>query len=683
MNSFFDFLHVVPFLRLFICLALGICANRVGVDWRFASIFFTCSLVLFFLHIRYSKNTAAYRTRWMFGAAVFSFLFALGLLLCQFSFPSHLKPSFRANKPCLIEVLKPIKQGEKSVRVTAKVSSFSLESKQVFKVLVYFPKDSVSLQLLPGDRVAGYLSMMESDSLVPNPYSYSQSQILTSEGASCAAYVNQQSWQKLEDGHVFSLYRLSAESQNYLFSLLQRNLSDNELSVVSALVLGKKDILDSELRQDYSVAGVSHVLAVSGLHVGVIFLVLNGLFALFYPGNITPRPVVRCCVLITFLIGYAFITGLSASVVRSTLMFSAIQIGLALKRQHSVYNALAVSAFLMTLFSPSVLFDVGFWLSFSAVLSIVFFTPYIYSIIKSDNKIINNVWGTIAVTMSAQIGTIPISLFIFHQFSLSLGLIGLLVVPLSAVVIYMTLTYLLLIWIPGVPVLLGLLITWIVKVMNVLVQWTSTLKFCSLTNVYFDGYLFVCSVLIIVLLMFYLEMHRTILVWTIAFLLGMFLVWENVSFYRASQYSNFCVYNYRGKSVVNTFSVNHNILYEREQSDKILSDMTTFWSYNFTPSPMIDSMDMIGKLGDRKFFILSSDVMRDEQLSTPLNVYYVVVSSNAQYNSEEFAKMFRCKQLIVDSSNSPFSCQSWKNLSACLHIPVWVVSEKGAFIDKY
>mgnify|MGYP001169641341 CR=1 FL=1 len=192
--------------------------------------------------------------------------------------------------------------------------------------------------------------------------------------------------QRIQTGHNAAKIFItqSIYARNRLLSILkQAQLKGDEFAVASALLVGYTDKLDADLLSAYSQTGAMHILSVSGLHVGIVFVVLNTL--LLFLDRFKYGLIVKALILIFFLWIYAFISGLSPSVIRSAIMFSFIAYGKSLKKNSTIYNTLAASALLMLLYDPFYLFDVGFQLSYLAVIGIVAIQPLYSSIIKTDN----------------------------------------------------------------------------------------------------------------------------------------------------------------------------------------------------------------------------------------------------------------------------------------------------------
>lgn len=217
-----------------------------------------------------------------------------------------------------------------------------------------------------------------------------------------------------------------------------------ERAIAEALILGYKDEIDLEQRNAYATAGAMHILAVSGLHVGIIYMIVGLLL----------KPVekrkygryIRLLVLFFCLWFFAFITGLSASVLRAVIMFSIVLLAEGIKRKPNIYNSLALAAWLLLLYDPNFLFQVGYQLSFLAVLGIVYLQPKLYALWEAPNLLLDRVWGITCVSIAAQLATGPLSMFYFNQFPTWFLVSNLLVIPgaflvLSAGIVLFVLHY--------------------------------------------------------------------------------------------------------------------------------------------------------------------------------------------------------------------------------------------------
>ena len=258
-------------------------------------------------------------------------------------------------------------------------------------------------------------------------------------------------------------------------SILKKHLLNEEsYKIASALLLGSRSGISEEVIADYSKTGTIHILSVSGLHVSVIFLVLNKILSLFKWGK---TQLLKSIILISFVCLYAYITGLSPSVCRSAVMISFSIIGKQISHQSNPYNLIAGSAFFLLIIDPAYLFDVGFQLSYLAVLGIIYFYDAIYRLCYFENKLADQIWMLIAVSIAAQLSTLAMSLYYFHQFPNYFLLANLLAIPLSSIALYLGIALLALNPIPFIAKYIGLVLSKCIALMGYILHKISILPY--------------------------------------------------------------------------------------------------------------------------------------------------------------------------------------------------------------
>jgi competence protein ComEC len=303
------------------------------------------------------------------------------------------------------------------------------------KVMAWFAQNEKSRQLKPGDRV-----MIER---VPqpvdhrdNPFEFDYRKYLQRRRIYRQVYLPAGSWRSIDLPAEKSLTLMAEQFRHYLLSsYTAQNLEEPGLEVLSALTLGYKRGLDPETKRVFASAGVMHVLAVSGLHVGILFLafsVLLGFLKRWSAGRL-----LYIFFIISALWLFAFVTGLSPSVKRSAAMFSFVVVGAGMHRMSNIYNTLAASAFFLLLFHPNNLFDAGFQLSYLAVFGIVFLQPRMGKIFQAKSILGKYFFGLLTVSVSAQITTLPATLFYFNQFPVYSIISNLVVIPAVTLVVPM------------------------------------------------------------------------------------------------------------------------------------------------------------------------------------------------------------------------------------------------------
>ncbi|MGB0177492.1 MAG: ComEC/Rec2 family competence protein, partial [Owenweeksia sp.] len=341
------------------------------------------------------------------------------------------------------------------------------------KVLLYIEKDSLSASLDYGDEIVYTGRLNELDG-PQNPHEFDYRNYLNLKAVYAQAYVPASAWQLFKRREGFSLKGWSSEVRKYLLGVIgQWPLSEKEGSVTKALLLGYRYDIDDRLLRAYSSAGATHVLAVSGLHVGIVYMITY--YLLFFLGKVKYGPFIRSVILVILLWAYALITGLSPSVVRAATMFSFVAVGTAFKRPTSIYNTLLASAMVLLVIKPTYLFEVGFQLSYMAVLGIVWLQPRFESLLKPQNWVLKQIWTITTVSLAAQIATFPLGLYYFHQFPALFLISNLLVIPLVTVLMYVGLVALVLSASGWMFKPLIAVYDWLLQLMNSSVEWVEGL----------------------------------------------------------------------------------------------------------------------------------------------------------------------------------------------------------------
>ena len=235
--------------------------------------------------------------------------------------------------------------------------------------------------------------------------------------------------------------------------------------IALALLLGQKESLGKEVKQAYSATGTQHILAVSGLHVGIIYSILLLPLTFFkQKGQLLQKSYL---ILVLGLIWiYALMTGFSPSVVRAVVMFSLVTLGQMRKRKPSIWNILAFSALLLLVLDPAIQTDLGFQLSYLAVAGIVGLQPILLRMWAPSNRVLDYFWQMATVTLAAQLITSPLTLHYFHTFPTYFLIANLLIVPLSYIILCAGVPFLLLAWIPMVGSFLGAIVDFLLFIQN-------------------------------------------------------------------------------------------------------------------------------------------------------------------------------------------------------------------------
>lgn len=486
------FLHKYPFFRLAVPWMLGIyCGDRFSDSfseplWGFlACILWSCLSFLFYFSERYSW-------RWCFGVSLSLFCLAGGWLSVNLQLKTAAETEFPKEEAVYrlrVNDFPEVRERTFLCRVWLKERHDSLGIHPVNKqAILYFQRDSLSSQLQMGEEL-WVRSRISPPVSARNFDEFDYARYLIRKGISGTGFVASGHWQfsecrKEKEGIATVLYRLAASYRTQIENLYRRlGIEGDELAVLSALTLGDKTDLSESVRESYSVAGVSHVLALSGLHIGLLYALAFFLLRPLLLGGQSGR-VLRSLLLILLLWLFAFFTGLSPSVVRSAAMFSIWALADLCGRQSFSLNTLALTAWLMLLVRPVWLFDVGFQLSFAAVLSILLFQPFLYRLCPVRHRAGTYLWGLVSVSVAAQLGTAPLVLFYFSRFSTHFLLTNLLVVPLVTLILYAAVVLLLLTPMSGLQAVAAVGLEKMLRMLNLLVRWVEQLPYASVDGIW-------------------------------------------------------------------------------------------------------------------------------------------------------------------------------------------------------
>lgn len=349
--------------------------------------------------------------------------------------------------------------------------------------ILYLQQDSVVTRLKSGDEllISAHISPPLNNR---NFDEFDYARFLMRKGISGTGYVASGKWTKQGGMNNLDLKSIASSCRRKMISLYQKlGFSGDELAVLSALTIGDKTELSDSVRESYSVAGASHILALSGLHIGLLYTLL---FFILKPiarrGNI--GRVIRSVLLLILLWAFAFFTGLSPSVVRSVSMFSILAMADMVGRQPLSLNTLAAAAWLMLFCNPAWLFDVGFQLSFLAVASILLIQKPIYHLITVKGRIGKYIWGLMSVSVAAQIGTAPLVMFYFSRFSVHFLLTNLVVIPFITIILYAAVIMLLLIPLSWLQIVVAEGVKKLLEGLNFFVRWVEQLPYASIDGIW-------------------------------------------------------------------------------------------------------------------------------------------------------------------------------------------------------
>tara|TARA_R110002073_G_scaffold279026_1_gene442968 strand:- start:226605 stop:228509 length:1905 start_codon:yes stop_codon:yes gene_type:complete len=462
-------------------------------------------------------------------------------------------------------------------------------------------------------------------------------------------------------------------------SLIKNGFTGDELAIVNALLLGQRQEISKELLENYSKAGAIHILAVSGLHVGIILLIisvfLSPLKRLKHGKNI------RLILTILLLWAFAFIAGMSASVIRAVTMFTALSIGIAANRKHSIYKNLIISMFFLLLLNPYYLFQVGFQLSYLAVFFIVWIQPIIYGVWKPRLKGVDYFWQLFTVSMAAQIGVLPLSLYYFHQFPGLFFVANLAIIPVLGLILGMGIGVILLSLMSVLPSVLATIYQNVIEWMNQLIAWVAMQESFVFQDISFSMAFVLVTYLLIVFSFRWIEAKtianlKYVLI-TIVLVQGVF-IYEK---YTAISTNEFVIFNQSRNSILTQKIRDTLNVYYDDKLDRNLAAIKTYKTgSNSRVLNEKGSVKNYYQFDKESLLVIDSfGVYAIEQMQPTI----ILLRESPKINLKRLYNKLKPDLIIADASNYKSYVALWKTTCLDNNINFHYTVRDGAYIKKY
>jgi competence protein ComEC len=471
------------------------------------------------------------------------------------------------------------------------------------------------------------------------------------------------------------------QAQEYVKDIFQQYIrGQQEKAIAEALTIGYKYDLDDDLLQAYSNTGVVHVIAISGMHLGLIYGILL-FFTKLLQRNAISRWI-RALLILLLIWSFKLLTGAGPSVLRAAVIFSLMMLGESLLRKNNTYNTLAASAFLLLLVNPFYLWDIGFQLSYLAVLSIIWISGPLYRSVYISFRPFRYVWQLMAVTISAQVLTTPIILYHFHQFPNVFLITNLLIVPLSGLVLYGCIVLLVVSPFHAVAMIAGNIIENILRVMNQMILFFDQLNF-AVTN--------------------HIELHfiQVVLYYVMAITIGCRIIYKKPIYTIIGLVSGLVIVGFHSNRQITIRNTGRLVIYQtRGQTMTDIGSGGAYYSWTSDHPDkkaekfLMSSRTQLGLV--QRMGILSTKeypVVRIKQHSlvftdkAPIHgsfpVDIVVVQKGSFLNMSDLHRVFNARLYIFDGNNALWKIRKWKKEADSLHLRHHSVPELGAFVMEY
>lgn len=652
-----------------------------NVAFSIAFSFSSASCLLLFLLYKVTKRTS--QKRIVFGVLAVIAFTSLGMLSLASHHPKYWDSHYTNNLT--------IHEGESyaiTFRVNERLKPTTYHTKYVIdlisingtatkgKMLLNVEKDSL-LNKLEVDDILVTKAMIQSFKKPLNPYQFDYKNYLERQYIYHQISIDGQTLVTL--GRTkHTLHGLAAGLRQRINQKLEGySFHPDELAIINALFLGQRQDISKTVNDNYAQAGAIHILAVSGLHVGILYLMLNWLFKpllLFHHGK-----KIKLLLIIVCLWSFAVIAGLSASVTRAVTMFSIVAIGMHLNRVTNIYSTLITSMFILLLFKPLFLFDVGFQMSYLAVFFIVWVQPGLYGLFTIKFWLFDKLWQIITVTLAAQLGVIPISIYYFHQLPGLFLISNLIIVPLLGVILGLGLLSITMALCNVLPDLMAQALSYSIRFINGSVALISEQESFLIKDISFSTLMAFCSYVFIVAGLLFIKNCnyknlRLLLASIVIYLTG--LIYNK----HINSTDEFVIFHKNRHSLIG-FKKGRNLNIFHNLSDTIIKTDRSVTDYkigNWIRGIKTDSLKSVYMVNDKLILVVDSLGI----YNTSFKPDYVLLRNSPKIHLERLIKTLKPELIIADGSNYKTYQDRWKATCLKQNIPFYQTDKKGAFIIK-
>jgi competence protein ComEC len=662
----------IPFLRILPPFLAGIPAGiylHISFSW-WCFFFGVCCLLIFYSYVSESR----FRRFIFFGGSDLFLFVTAAFLVYQTDLRTHsdfFAQDYRDDEIISVIVYPsdlPIRKEKwrKCELVVTHVVKGSGSAPAVGKLIGYFKYDIDSSFFVPG-RLLRVTTRLVPAQKPLNPAEFDYANWLSNRQIFYTVFVSANQVSLVgASSEINPVWALGLKCRAWLLARLHASgLDQQAFAICSALLTGQDDDIDRDTMSAFAHSGTLHVLSVSGLHTGLVYLAIDFIFSLF-AGKKRHR-LLRLLVITCGLWAFALMTGFAAPVLRAVIMFNLVGMGNIYFRNHpgNQLNILFLSAFILLSWNPYFLFDLGFMLSYLAMIGLICFTGPLLSLWTPDNVIITTIWKSVCASFAATISTLPITLFFFKQFPIWFFICNLVVVPASSILLF--LTVLLVIKIPLVALICNSLVNWLI----VFIQWFNKPGVGFVDYLDFGTTDLLFCVLLIMLLSVALQSrsHRSI-VWALVCLIA-WQCFSLVDSFLSKKSNEVVVYHLKKHSGVTvksgrdlSLSLNDSTAFDFHIRPKIIS-------YNY-PLIKSTSFNYVSLGGKGIVFIDGSGA----QGPFPSGTSTIVLANNAECPS--LASIPRLSMIVCDGSNNPRSVERADSLSRKFAVSFHSTASMGA-----
>lgn len=653
-------LHNYPVLLVLLPFSIGI-GTAYFSSLSFSTTHLICILCFLWITASLFHALSKYKTQWISSIFIQLLFLIAGFQLTNFRFQNNISATeeklLENNKYWIAKIVEHPIEKEKTYKVVAEIQQDLNEHDFRHKIVLYLGKNDL-VRPQYGNLLIfnAKLSEIENNS---NPYSFDYKSFMARKSIFYSAYVPLKQWQIIGDFAVNPVIDCSYKIQQHLSQIFaEAGMSGDEYGIITAILLGNDDTMNPELKQSYAAAGVSHILCVSGMHVGIIFMILD---FLLQPLEINPKTkILKTVILMLFIWIYACITGLSPSVTRAASMFSFVSIGSLLRRNTNIFHSLFASLFILLVINPLLLFELGFQLSYLAVFGIVIFQGKIVALWTPKGKILQYFWNLISVSIAAQLTTFPLSIYYFGQFPNYFLLANMSVIALSFIVVVSGVILLAFSFIPTISNIVTWILTHEIKLMNFIICSIESLPGAVTRNISISWIQMLLFYGIIIAFFLLFQQRKKIYYWCGISAFAIIILLFDIDKYQTQHIENYTIYNigkgtavsfnYHGKTVIFSDSIRdkshpnyHFAIENQERKERFESIIIPFDSVFYQNEFLVKQGDWVYMNGksyylahSKKYFYATSDKFHVD--------YFLLL--NPYLSTKYISSTFQCKYLV-------------------------------------
>lgn len=588
-----------------------------------------------------------------------------------------------------IKLIKLPIEKEKSYKIIAEIEAVLNKEKQYKtsgKILIYFEKTESIEKLKIGDKI-NIQSKLNEISGPKNPNEFNYKNYLLYQNINYQSYVKRSFWNKVKENRELTLIN----HINLIKKKLQETINtyiygDNERAIASALLLGNRTLLNEDILNAFSSSGATHILAVSGLHVGIFYTLIS--FSLSWMTRYKSLRKLHPIVTILAIWFYVLLTGASPSVMRAATIFTFFAFAKSFERYFSVYNIIAFSAFILISIDPYIITEVGFQLSYIAVIGIIYLQPKIYKLFVTKNYLLDKIWAITAVSIAAQIATVPLIVLYFHQFPNLFWISNLIVIPAAAIILYSGIILFIVSWNVVLSTIAGHILSFIILYLNRSLQIIENIPYALSTGLYISHLQSIFIYLFIIWFSVSLAKRSKLL---FSYSLIMLLI-ISISFtYKYLETKNqkyFTVYHTPKKSAIeiilgNTSYAQIDSSLRNDKNQMLFRIKHNWWEKGIANHQNIQTFKIknykVAHIENNKILFIKD---QSSYLSQIIEVDYVILSNVKKLSVKRLAENIKAKVFIFDGTSKTWQNNYHKKSCKEIGINCYFVSDTTAFIAK-